>query len=116
MAAIGSSMLEHTHTYTSSYLPPLASLPPLSFPQGGGSNDLPPIPPPTHTPIQIEDPSENLQRVREKLEVEMLMATPWVQEQAHKVRCTPLSVPVCMRACPALPVCPPLKLSPLIEP
>jgi hypothetical protein len=34
---------------------------------------------------QMEDPSPELQRVREKTEVEALLATPWVVEQARKV-------------------------------
>ena len=34
----------------------------------------------------MEDPTPNLQRVREKLEVEMLSAQPWVLQQAEKVR------------------------------
>ncbi|KAG1669886.1 hypothetical protein FOA52_002412 [Chlamydomonas sp. UWO 241] len=32
--------------------------------------------------LTIEDPSDNLQRVREKLEVEMLLETPWAPELA----------------------------------
>jgi hypothetical protein len=33
----------------------------------------------------MEDPSVELQRVREKTEVEALMATPWVLDQAKGV-------------------------------
>lgn len=35
--------------------------------------------------LQVEDPTPNLQRVREKLEVEVLMADPWVAQQAQRV-------------------------------
>lgn len=44
-----------------------------------------------HAHVQVEDPSPNLQRVREKLEVEMLQAAPWALQQAQAVRRIPMA-------------------------
>ncbi len=34
--------------------------------------------------VQFEDPSPNLQRLREKVDLEMMLATPWVVELAQQ--------------------------------
>jgi len=73
-------------------------------------------------PPQLEDPSPQLQRVREKLEAEMLLSRAWVMEgvlevrkapraltsptlrfashsRAHDVTPPPCSLPVCLSVC-----------------